>query len=246
MSDLEDPTPALVRAKIERCPDREMRLCLKAGYLFCGRISEVVGVSTLRDSSSARGPKGTDADRELYVLGQLQEPAIVFSVKTAKKGGMLRRIGLPPAYEPWAQEVFDYFRERGEELAFPFTRQTVSDFLVDNDVFGDLTYTIEDYKIWENKIMIAERHKHPRPFRFHAMRHIRAGELVGDFGFDGVDLAIHGGWSLERSMMSAMTKTMARYAAATVYRNWSKPFPKLLKRSVSSEDTRYPSATSPV
>jgi len=49
-------------------------------------------------------------------------PAVLFVVKTAKRKGKLRVAALPldPKYEPWAQEILDYFNETGSDYPFMF------------------------------------------------------------------------------------------------------------------------------
>lgn len=214
------PEVGEVRRRIESVQEERLRLCLMATYLFAARISEVVGVASPGDSSVARGPKGTDARLEVYKLGPLEEPSAVFRVRTAKRGGRVRLVGLPLGYEPWTRPLYDLFRSRGDDLIFPYTRQRVC--RESAVCFRGLSYPIESYPSKDGSaVRVVGRHLHP--FRLHALRHLRASELVEFYGFDGVDLATYGGWTFRTA---AMTPTaIDRYLSL----GWQRYFPKLLK-----------------
>jgi len=221
------PNVEVVRERIESIRRRDIRNCFMATYLFAGRISEVVGRATRRDTTTARGPRGIDASREVYKIGNLAEPAVVFKVKTAKREGRERRIGLPinTEFEPWTETLHDYFKECEDRIVFPFTRQKIWSFA--NRVFEDLRYPIEKYILFteENGVTIKKVvDQHFRAFRLHALRHLRASELVEFYGFNGVDLSIYGGWTLQRG--AGLSTVMARYLSL----NWQSYFPKLLKK----------------
>ncbi|GAJ01734.1 unnamed protein product, partial [marine sediment metagenome] len=144
----------------------------------------------------------------------------------AKRGGIERFAALPlnKKYEPWTRQVYDYFLDRGSRPCFPFTRQKVWQY--SKQVFEGLTYPIERYTIIEGQGKIKIRRvveRHSRPFRTHALRHIRTSELLEHYGFDGFDMSIYGGWTL-RSMVG-VGSSMERYA----HLRWQRYFPKLLK-----------------
>ena len=221
------PNVEVVRERIETIRRRDIRNCFMATYLFAGRISEVVGKATMRDTTTARGPRGTDVNPEVYKFGNLEEPAAVFKVKTAKRGGRERRIGLPfnPDFEPWTKTLYDYFEEVGNDIVFPFTRQKVWSYA--ENIFEDLYYPIEEYILFAEEKGITVKKavsSHERAFRLHALRHLRASELVEVYGFTGVDLSIYGGWTLQR--MAGLSNVMARYLNLS----WQSYFPKLLKK----------------
>jgi len=61
------------------------------------------------------------------------------------------------------------------------------------------------------------------PMRAHALRHIRATELIDFCGLDGFDLSIYGGWTLVN--IGHISSATSRY----VHLQWRKYFPKILK-----------------
>ena len=211
-----------IRSRIDSVPWRDIRCCLRTCYLFAGRISEVVGKASYGDTTTARGPRGVDADLDIYTLGEGKEQAVVFTVKTAKRGGRERKVALPLNYEPWVKEVYDYFQQRGSELVFPFTRQKVWAYA--KEVFDGLTYPIEKYVLTKKDLGLRKViDEHLRPFRLHALRHLRASELVEFYGFDGFNLATYGGWTYHT--MTRVSTVMERYLSL----GWQSYFPKLLK-----------------
>lgn len=220
------PTVETIRQRIEAVEEPEVRYCLMTAYLFAGRISEVVSRATPGDTTTARGPKGTDVKREIYKIGSLEEPAVVFTVRTAKRNGKERSVGLPlnPEFEPWAERLYDYFREFGKDFVFPFTRQKM--WRHSQEVFDGLTYPIERYIVFITEGEVKTRkivNEHIRKFRLHALRHLRTTELVSSYGFNGVNLSTYGGWTLQRG--AGISNVMARY----INLSWQSYFPKLLK-----------------
>lgn len=55
----------------------------------------------------ARVPKGTDVKLDVFKLGSIREEAAIFTVHTAKRGGIERKIAIPmnPIYEPRTKEL---------------------------------------------------------------------------------------------------------------------------------------------
>ena len=222
------PNVNVVRARIEKVDREDVRTCLMCGYLFCARVSELVSKVSPSDvdHTTPRGPNGSDVRRESFELGPIKENVAVFTVSTAKRDGVERLVALPfsEKYEPWTSLVYEYFQAQGSKPCFPFTRQKV--WLSSKHVFKGLTYPIDRYTSIESnngKKIRKTVDRHMKPFRTHALRHIRASELVDRYGFDGIDLSIYGGWTL-RSMVG-VGSSMERYA----HLRWQKYFPKLLK-----------------
>ncbi len=222
------PNVSLVRKRIEKVRREDVRVCLMCSYLFCGRVSELISRISPSDvaHTTARGPKGTDARLETFELGPINEEAVVFTISTAKRDGLERLIALPlnKKYEPWTQPVYDYFLDCGIKQCFPFTRQKM--WYYSKQVFEGLTYPIARYTIIEGQGETKIHRvigRHSRPFRTHALRHMRTAELIEYYGFDGFDLSVYGGWTL-RSMVG-VGSSMERYA----HLRWRKYFPKLLK-----------------
>jgi hypothetical protein len=140
------PEIGVVRERIESILDENIRLCLMAAYLYAGRISEVVAMSSPKDNSTARGPTNRDVKMGFYENGLIKEPYILFNVKTAKRRGIRRPIALPVNYEPWTMKLYEYFRKQ-EGAVFPFTRQKVGNYVREKEVFEDLKYPVEKYSI---------------------------------------------------------------------------------------------------
>jgi hypothetical protein len=233
------PNPDLVRQRIESVNQEQIRFCLMACYLYAGRISEVVGVKYPSDTKTeARGPRGSDAVKDVYMAGLKRIPCVVFNVRTAKIKGKERKVALPfnPAFEPWTKPLYEYFKAKGDQLVFPFPRQEV--WAYSKTAFEGLTYPIDKYSVLadasvvKTSIRLTKTGKpvidvpeHNRPFRLHALRHLRATELRETYQFDGFDLASYCGWRLS-TIVPQISRTMERYLSL----GWASYFPKLLKK----------------
>jgi hypothetical protein len=66
--------------------------------------------------------------------------------------------------------------------------------------------------------------EHIRAFRLHALRHLRATELVEHYGFDGFQLATYGGWM--PTTTTRISSVIQRYLSLS----WQSYIDKLLKR----------------
>lgn len=227
MKSLSLPNPDLVRQRIESVNREDIRYCLMTCYLYAGRISEVVGIKyPSNHKTTARGPHGSDVAKDFYLAGLKRIPCVVFNVRTAKRKGKERKIALPlnPVYEPWTKLLYEYFKSKGDEPVFPFTRQEV--WVHSKTAFEGLTYPIETYTIKHGEVKI-KVDDHIRPFRLHALRHLRATELRERYQFDGFDLASYCGWRLG-TIVPQISRTMERYLSL----GWASYFPKLLKKRV--------------
>jgi hypothetical protein len=124
---------------------------------------------------------GTDAS----IIEVDGEEAILFPVRTAKRGGKIRPILLPLQYDPWARALAGWFEHKGEGRAFPMCMRSLQRFA--SGVFEGLSYPIEKY-YKPNKVEVPA---HWKDMCTHALRHIRAlQDLMCFYGFDGLDLAI--------------------------------------------------------
>lgn len=217
-----------VRERIEAIRRIPIRYACMTAYLYCGRASEVVGKAYRTDrKTTPRGPRGTkDVRLDQFVQGDRKEPAVVFTVRTAKRKGLVRSVALPIRYEPWAKLLYKYFQRAGDRPVFPFTRQ----FLYEkaSRAFKGWAYPIDPYKIWEDGKLAKNVRAHLKPFGIHALRHVRATELVEFYGFDGFNLAAYGGWTISTTQAQfgvSFPRVISRY----LYLNWQGYFPKLLK-----------------
>jgi hypothetical protein len=189
---------AEVRSRIAQVEQEDYKYCLMAAYLLDARISEVVAKACPKDTTTARGPKGSDAKLDAFVQLGTEIPCVVFMVKTAKRQGKERYVSLPldEQYEPWAKPLYGYFLAAGTRPVFNFTRQTIWKYIKDEDTFKALKCPITRYIITDKLTLEKEtRPEHNRAFRLQALRHLRASELVGFYGFDGFQLATYGGWT---------------------------------------------------
>ncbi len=229
MDDLTLPEVETVRKRIETATKEEAKFCLMAAYLFCARASEIIGKTNRYDLANsqtiARGPTGHDVKLETFEFGEIKTDAAVFTIRTAKRDGKIRKIALPleKKFEPWTEQLYNYYIGYGNEKVFPFTRQKAWEYA--QETFLGLSYPIEKYNLYNpEEIKPLPVKAHLKPFRTHALRHLRATELIETFGFTGFDLSVYGGWTL-RSMVG-VGSALSRYA----HLDWRRYFPKLLKK----------------
>lgn len=218
------PEVDVVRDRIESIPDKSFRMTCVAAYLFAGRICEVVGKAYPYEKFY--GIHGNDARLDFYKEGEQKFDAVVFKLKTAKRKGLNRNIGLPLDYEPWTTPLYEYFKEFGKDFVFPYTRQKVWREI--REYFKDLTYPIYEYVV-SKKGELKKVPSHQRCFALHALRHLRSTELVEFYGFGGFNLAAFCGWTITTAQAQFGVR-VPRVVARYLYLNWQGYFPKLLKR----------------
>ncbi len=128
-----------------------------------------------------------------------------------------------------------YFEEHGNNHVFPMTRQVV--WKRSKKVWKDLAYVIEDYSVvlskggrgiqridketTEEKRKVKRVDRHHREWTLHALRHLRASDLVDYYGFNGANLSSFGGWTTSTAMR--VSSSVGRYL------DWRAYFSKLLK-----------------
>jgi len=260
------PSVQAVRNRIEQIRDRPIQVCYKTTLLMCARIGEIISLKYPTDLTAhprgaelqvkvttytpdlknpqefqtlmlSRAMQGELTD--LQSLANIHEPAAVFSVSTEKRQGLQRLIGLPlkKEFEPWTQDIVDYFQERKGQDLFPFTRQKMYNEVT--TVFAGLEYKIFPYKRVKkehgqpiidpatNKTEKISVPEHIKPFRNHGLRHLRNVELRDFYGLSAEERSSYGGWTL-RSMIGGIGSSIDRYGEAV----WRPYFPKLLKRRV--------------
>lgn len=195
-----------IRERIQNISRTWIRLGLQYQYLTASRVSEVCGKWAI---------KGKDFWTTTYEDNEV----IIFNVRSAKKDGLQRSVALPltKEFEPWIYEIKEYFEyKKSKKKVFNYTPRTLQNY--GSEAFDGLEYDIAKYKG-------VKRHK--RKMNTHALRHIRATELMMIYGFDGIDISIFCGWEMKR-FAPAMPDMAKRY----IYGQWARYFPKLLKKNI--------------
>jgi len=234
-----------VRKRIVTANKTPHRMGMMYGFLIAGRASEIVGSACKSDiKTTPRGPTGNDIEVTEARVNDMDYEVVVFNVKTSKRGGIPRAIGLPldRKQEPWARPLLEYFEKFGkDELIFPYTRQAL--FPSSVEVFrDDFVYPIEEYNTQEldkekfnellrqvpeglqhlvkpPKYLVEETKvpRHNRKLRLHgALRHYRLMELTSKFGFNREDRKIFAGHTID---------VTDRY----IHLDWRSYFSKLVK-----------------
>ncbi len=260
------PSVEEVRERIEDIKDRDIQVCYKTTFLMCARIGEIISLKYPTDVTAhptgsklklklatytpdlhnpkefqtlvlARTMQGQETD--LKSLAEIREPVAIFTVSTEKRQEWERLIGLPlrKAFEPWTQDIVDYFqdcKEKKKAELFPFTRQEMYNTV--EIVFSGLEYKIFPYKrilkvngttVIDPKTNKPEKFsvpEHLKPFRNHGLRHLRNVELRDFYGLSAEERSSYGGWTL-RSMIGGIGSSIERYGEAI----WRPYFPKLLR-----------------
>lgn len=219
MIDGDLPRVSEVRKRISHATPESLKMILTDLYLKAGRVSESIGVKTPRDNTTVYGPNGSDAQLE-DIDGH---EAVILQVRTAKRKGKTRLIALPTETEPLAKPLYNYYKSAGDEAVFPMTRQWV--WAQAKTVFEGFNYPIMSYKIKQANGTFTVVNEHLRSFALHALRHLRATELVRVYHFKAEDLAAYCGWKL--ATVTKATPVMERYIDLGAYLEY---FPKLLKK----------------
>lgn len=165
-------------------------------------------------------------------------PVAVFKINIAKQHPEqgeeypFRLVALPLVddYEPWASEMFEYFKVAGDNYVFPFNRQEVWEYITRKQrIFEGLTYRIKKYNYpGEVEDETKTSFSHPRKLKNHGLRHIRTNELLTDYGFDGIDLGAMIGWSMNSTQkISASPSQAGNYAE--IREAWKRYIKKLCK-----------------
>lgn len=140
-------------------------------------------------------------------------PVAVFKLKIAKQHlepnevAPYRLIALPlvDEFEPWAKEVFEYFKAAGDNYVFAdLSRQDVWHYITHTQrIFEGLHYRIKKYTYFRGLLLEDQEEdkgfkvlSHNRKLKGHGIRHVRVDELLKRYDFDGVDIAAYVGWSL--------------------------------------------------
>lgn len=234
------PDYQTVRRLIESIPEKRYRVGGMYGYLIAGRASEIVTKACPSDiGTTPNGPYGND----FGTAEHLDHEVLVLHVKTSKRDGLPRDIGIPldPDLESFAKPVYEYFQGFSKyEPVFNYTRQDLynaSKKSFDGFIYPIEPYTIreidqEKYQVIKNKVpeeiqpfikpppSVVSETKVPRHYRrlaLHgAMRHYRTMELAQRCGLTKEERDIYTGHTTQG--------VDDRYS----HLNWRLYFPKLL------------------
>jgi hypothetical protein len=203
--------------------------------------------------------KDISAAQVLAIMNARPKPVriAIFKIPIAKKhllpGELIvhRNTAIPwdKKYEPWTQEIYNYYQQRGKQLLFPDNRKHYLDYLRLKGVFKNFSYPVERYTIREvlghvevipesddplikfkksDKTGLTSKYitepKHFHKFKLHGLRHIRTKEL-NDFYEIKETLALCSfiGWAPTRGPEAMI----ARYG--NLYENYMSYIANLLK-----------------
>jgi hypothetical protein len=157
------------------------------------------------------------------VIDELSErvPIAVFKIRIAKQKlepdeeppYRLVALPLPEKYEPWTQDIYNYFHDAGDDFVFPWNRQTIWHYITNvQPIFSGLQYRIKKYNFMKTGLPSYKVLSHNRPFKLHALRHVRTDELISRFHFDGIDLGAYVGWSMGNTGKGNIPTMASNYA----------------------------------
>jgi hypothetical protein len=199
------------------------------------------------------------APQVLLLMNQPPKPikAAVFKIPIAKKKQLegepifYRTVALPldKKYEPWTEEIYNFYQQRGNELLFPYNRKHFLDYLVQRGVYGNFVYPVERYTIrtvlgnlevvpeGDGKLRSFKRVEktgkvnqydakpaHPHSFKQHGLRHKRTKQLLDYYQIkETLALCAFIGWAPARGA----DVMISRYG--DIYSNWGAYFENMLR-----------------
>jgi hypothetical protein len=184
------PDPMNIRSRIEKyTEDRDLQMLFKAVYLLGAKECEMLGEKYGSDKMThVYGPTGNDSWEKTELVHNKKVNTVYFKIKTAKTKGKEERIVLlPKDHEPWAKELHDYFKEKGNKKVFPFNRIEIHDRVKKSKVLEGLkkpvTYTGETtWKDWG----------------LDELREVRKKELEDEYEFKEAHLKVYGIKKIDR------------------------------------------------
>jgi hypothetical protein len=201
------------------------------------------------------------AAQVLLIMNERPAPVkiAIFKIPIAKKHLLpgepivYRHTAVPydKKYEPWTEEIYNYYQQRGNELLFPENRKHYLDYLRMHKVFKNFAYPVERYTIrtvlgkLENlpetdptnpmrtfkkieKTGLTNQYdakpKHMHKAQLHFLRHVRTKELNEFYEIkETLALCSFIGWAPTRGPEAMI----ARYG--NLYENWGSYIGNLLK-----------------
>lgn len=187
-----EPSPEIIRNRINNYTDedKDLKMLFKAVYLLGAKMCEMLGEKYASESKAdVYGPTGNDTWEEPVLVNNEQIATVFFRIKTARiktpknKGKEERIVWLPKYGEPWAQELHDYFKEKGDKdkKVFPFNRVQIRERVRKSKVLDGL-----------KKSVIYTGEKKPKDLGLDDLRFARRDELETKYRFRGVHLNVYG------------------------------------------------------
>jgi len=178
------PDPMNIRSRIEKyTKDKDLQMLFKAVYLLGAKECEMLGEKYDSDKTThAYGPTGNDSWEKTELIQNTKIDVACFKIKTAKTKEKEERIVLLPRdCEPWAEELYEYFKEKGDKKVFPFNRIEIHNRVKKSKVLEGLkkpvTYTGKiTWKDWG----------------LDELREVRKKELEDKYGFKEAHLKAYG------------------------------------------------------
>ena len=181
----------------------------------------------------------------------------VFKIPIAKKhllkgeSLLYRHAAIPfdKKYEPWAEDIYNWYQQHSNEPLFPNNRKHYLDHLRIKGIYKKFAYPVERYAVRTsmgklevlptstdplteykksektgNVFKYDTKPQHDHPFKQHGLRHIRTKELNDYYEIkDSLALCSFIGWAPARGANTMI----ARYG--NIYQNWSSYISCLVK-----------------
>lgn len=159
-----------VRNRIEKYAGRtDLQMLFKAAYLLGAKQCELLAEKFPSDSKcSAYSPRGDDCQQETVLVNNTRINTVFFRIRTARtrgKGGE-RTVLLPSDCEPWAKQLYAYYKEKGNNPVFPFNRQDIYVMVKRSKVLAGLEKNVAvrtqiglDYLRWYRKEELEEKYE---------------------------------------------------------------------------------------
>lgn len=193
----------------------------------------------------------------LMMMPPTSKKVAVFKIPIAKKhllkgeSLLYRHAAIPfdKKYEPWAEEIYNYYEQHANEPLFPHNRKHYLDYIETRGCFKDFAYPVERYTVRTalgkievlpesedqfrtykrsektgNVFQYDTKPQHDHSFKLHGLRHVRTKELNEFYEIkDTLALCSFIGWAPARGANTMI----ARYG--NIYQNWGSYVSNLFK-----------------
>jgi hypothetical protein len=184
------------------------------GYAWLSTYQPKSLSDTERDERTSQilSDQNMPAGKALMLMNKSPSPVkiAIFKIPIAKKHLLptepivYRHTAIPfdKKYEPWAEELYNYYQQKGNEPLFPNNRKHYLDYLRTRGIYKNFAYPVERYAVRTDlgKLEVIPistdqlvsykkidktgkvnkydtKPKHLHPFKQHGLRHIRTKEL---------------------------------------------------------------------